>query len=175
VATSWLDVTDTAIKIGLGALIAGIFSIFLIFATSFRDRLSDRRNRRLKHLEDALSHAERHLNYLIKHAASAAWHFSTDLNASDTKEAKKDYELSKSRWDAGADDLNTATWRLMLVNQESISDRLRDTSVLADKLLQKIEAGGTYDEQLSKFDAFKTEVGGKRREVMRLLRDAYGA
>lgn len=42
-------------------------------------------------------------------------------------------------------------------------------------LLQKIEAGGTYDEQLSKFEAFKTEVGRKRREVMRSLRDAFGA
>jgi hypothetical protein len=96
-ATSWLDVTDTAIKIGLGALIAGIFSIFLIFATAFRDKLLDRRTRRLKHLEDALTHAERYLNYLIKHAATAAWHYSNDLGPFDAKQAKRDYELSKSR------------------------------------------------------------------------------
>jgi hypothetical protein len=62
----------------------------------------------------------------------------------------------------------------MLVNQESISDKLRDASDQADQLLQKIETGGSYDEQIVKFQSFRTDLGNRRREIMRLLREAYG-
>jgi hypothetical protein len=173
--TSWMEITDTAIKIGLGALIAGIFSIFLIFATNYKDKLADRRNRRLKHIEDGVGHAESYFNYLIKHAASAAWFNSSDLDAPDAEQARKDYEMSKSRWDEGADHLNTATSRLILIGLEKISDQLREASDLADRLLTDIEAGGSYEQEMKKFQTFRSELRQKRREIMRMFQEAYVA
>jgi hypothetical protein len=168
-----MEITDTAIKIGLGALIGGVFSIALIFAAFLKDTLADRRTRRLKHIEDALLAAERYLNYVIKHAANAAWYYSTDLDIPDTKQAKKDYDRSYSRWDESLDDLNTATSRLMLVGSETVSEKLREASTLAGALLREIEAGGNHEDQTKRFETFRTELGAKRREVMRMLREAY--
>jgi hypothetical protein len=172
-ATTWMEISDTAIKIGLGALIAGIFSIGLIFATSLKDTLADRRTRRLKHIEDALLAAERYLNYLIKHIANAAWYHSSDLDPVDSKQAKKDYDRSYARWDEATDGLNTATSRLMLVNHEPIAEKLRQASTLADKRLREIESGGSFEEEMRKFETCRFELSKKRLEIMRLLREAY--
>jgi hypothetical protein len=172
-ATSSMEIVDTAIKIGLGALIAGVFSIALIFATLARDTFADRRTRRLRHIEDAIMAAERYLNFIIKHAATAAWFYSDDLDAASERQAKKNYDRSNAKLDDSLDDLNTATSRLMLVDYEAISELLRDASNRAYKLLGKIEAGGSYEEQDKKFEAFRTDLGAKRREIMRMLREAY--
>jgi hypothetical protein len=174
-ATNWLEITDTAIKIGLGALVGGLFSIALIFAAFVKDKWSDRRTRRLKHIEDAVVGAERYLNYLIKHASNTAWHHASDLNLSDRKITAKDYERSYARWDEALDDLNTATSRLALFGHEAISNSLREASMLSDKLLREIELGGTSDEQARKFETFRVELGRKRREVIRMLGQAYNA
>jgi hypothetical protein len=174
-ATSWLEITDTAIKIGLGALIAGVFSIFLIFATAYRDSLVDRRSRQMKHIEDVLGRAERYLNHLIKHASVTAWHYSTDLDPAAAKQAKRDYEGSNSRSDEAADDLNTATSRLMLMGFEAIAAQLREASDVADQLFQEMEAGGRYDEQMTKFRNFRRELSERRLQIMRMLRKAYWA
>jgi hypothetical protein len=172
-ATNWIDITDTAIKIGLGALIGGIFSIALIFAAFIKDTWSDRRTRRLRNIEEAAKGAERYLNYLIKHASNAAWHYARDLNPSDKKQALKDYERSYARWDEALDDLNTATSRLALFGYEAISEHLREASMLSDKLLRTIEAGGKSDEQAKKFEILRIELGKKRREIIRMLGQAY--
>lgn len=172
-ATTLIEIIDTGIKIGLGALIAGVFSIALIFATLARDTFVDRRTRRLKHIEDAIMATERHLNYLIKHAANAAWFNSNDLSAADAKQAKKDYDRTYSKWDDALDDLNMATSRLMLVDHEPIADILREASNVGRSLLREIEAGGTSDEENEKFETLRNQLGSKRREVMRMLREAY--
>ena len=172
-AITELDIIDTAIKIGLGALVAGVFSIALIFATLARDTYADRRTRRLKHIEDAIMASERYFNFLIKHASNTAWSNSNDLDAGQARQAKKDYDRSNSRWDESLDDLNTATSRLMLVDHEPIADMLRDASNVGFNLLSEMQVGGTEDEQRQKFQTFRTEFGAKRREIMRLLRQAY--
>jgi hypothetical protein len=172
-ATTWVDVTDTAVKIGLGALIGGIFSVGLIFATSWKERLAERRTRRFTHFEAALLSAERYLNYLINNMSIAAWHRSSDLDSADLKQAKKEYDLSYARFDEAVLDLNTATSRLVLLNHEPIAKKLREASTLADKRLREIESGGSYDQQMRKFDRCRTELSEKRLEIMRLLREAY--
>jgi hypothetical protein len=171
--TNWFDIADTAIKIGLGTLVGGIFSVALIFAAFVKDKWSDKRTRRLKHIEEAVMGAERYLNYLIKHASNAAWHHASDLNASDKRFAAKDYERSYARWDEALDDLNTATSRLALFGYEPISDKLREASMFADNLLREIESGGPSEEQATKFEVFRLELGRKRREVIGMLRGAY--
>jgi hypothetical protein len=175
VGTSWVEITDTAIKIGLGALIAGVFSVALIFATFLKDTLSDKRTRRLKHIEDAMNGAERYLNYIIKHASNTSWYYATDLNASDKKQAKIDYGRSFARWDEALDDLNTATSRLALFGYDDIATKLRDASMLADKRLREIELGGESEQQAAKFEKLREELGNRRREIIKLLGVAYRA
>jgi hypothetical protein len=173
VATNWIEITDTAIKIGLGALIGGVFSVALIFATFVKETWSDRRTRRLKHMEDALISAERYLNYMIKHASNASWHYATDVNSTDRKQAKIDFDRSFARWDEAIDDLNTATSRLSLFGLDEPAIKLRDASMLSDKLLRDIEIGGESEQQAKKFEIFRVELGNRRREIIRMLGAAY--
>ena len=51
---NWVDVTDTAVKIGLGALIAGIFAVISVIV-SHRHQLSLSREERLRKALEEIS------------------------------------------------------------------------------------------------------------------------
>ena len=110
---------------------------------------------------------------MIKHASNASWHYATDLNRTDRKQAKVDFDRSFARWDEALDDLNTATSRLSLFGLDEIAIKLRDASMLSDKLLRDIEIGGEFEEQTRRFEALRVELGNRRREIIRMFGAAY--
>ena len=61
----------------------------------------------------------------------------------------------------------------MLVNHEPIAEKLRQASTLADKYLREIESGGSFEEEMRKFETCRRKLSTKRLEIMRLLREAY--
>lgn len=172
-ATTWIEVVDTAVKVGLGALITGVVSVGLVFATIMKETVMDRRNRRLKRLEDVSEACERYFNYAVKLASTTAWHWANDLDGQTSKRTKADYDKYIAAWDDALDQLNSASSRLLLLDHEPIADALRRAADLVDKKLREIETEGTSKEQEAKFENFRSEVSTERKEIVRLLRAAY--
>jgi hypothetical protein len=52
--TTWIDIADSAVKIGLGALIAGTVTLLAPIISFSKEVYADRRQRRLKLIEEAI-------------------------------------------------------------------------------------------------------------------------
>jgi len=121
---TWLEVVDSAVKIGLGALIAGLSALFLAKAQHRNSLDKVRSEREFQLLREVAEKVERFTHAALKYWALAAdWH----------RALRKDPEAAKSKALRAAqdelferfNDVTAAEATLLLIGQEDAQAQLR--------------------------------------------------
>jgi len=124
---TWIEVADTAVKIGLGALIGGVFGILSPFVLSRKEVMMDRRSRRLKHMEEILSKLEEYFTFIIEHAASTSFYWTCYYDKlPELADAKKDFDRDKKIYDAKHGLSVSAMTKLVLLGYTDLASFCRE-------------------------------------------------
>lgn len=121
---TWLEVIDSAVKIGLGALIAGVSALVLAKAQHRNTLAKDRAEREFQLLKEIAEKVERFTHASLKYwALSADWHRALRKDP----EAKKSAQLRAAQDELfdRFNDVTTAEATLLLLGQEDAQAQLR--------------------------------------------------
>lgn len=121
---TWLEVIDSAVKIGLGALIAGLSALVLAKAQHRNMLAKDRAEREFQLLKETAEKIEGFTHAALKYwALSADWHRALRKDP----EAKKSAQLRAAQEELfdRFNDVTTAEATLLLLGQEDAQAQLR--------------------------------------------------
>lgn len=123
---TWVDVVDSAVKIGLGALIAGLSSFILAQKNHERDAEKERRRRNKELLEAVAEHVERFTS-----ASLIYWAWGGDFirAANGTKRSFPNPEKLKAAQGEHFDafqEMTSAEAKLLLLGYKSAQEKLRN-------------------------------------------------
>ena len=121
---TWLEVIDSAVKIGLGALIAGVSALVLAKAQHRNTLAKDRAEREFQLLKEIAEKVERFTHAALKYwALSADWHRALRKDP----EAKKSAQLRAAQDELfdRFNDVTNAEATLLLLGQEDAQAQLR--------------------------------------------------
>lgn len=121
---TWLEIIDSAVKIGLGALIAGASAWFLARGQYSHDLRKGKVEREFELLKEISEKVERFTHSALKYwAISADWHRARRTNP---EAAKSENLLSTQRELFGRfNELTSAEAFLLLLGQKSAQEQLR--------------------------------------------------
>jgi hypothetical protein len=121
----WIEVVDTAVKIGLGAILAGAFAYFTTKLGHESERLARYSNRRRDHLDEVLTILAKIENtYILQKWRIEGYRFYTESGEHDkAEEEKRQFELLDDQLYAAFDGFTRASSILLLFG-ETESDRL---------------------------------------------------
>lgn len=169
---TWIDVVDSAVKIGLGALIAGAFSFTTTRLTYDRDARAERTRRRRDLLEKVLNM----MNHFDKVYRLEKALFDTLLDLSRTP---KDREEDKKQFEQLDEDLRVAFEKF--ADSSGILLILGETSAEAALNEYREVANEWYERALpepdslsaASLDQLKADITAKRSALMAKLAAAY--
>lgn len=121
---TWLEVIDSAVKIGLGALIAGLSALALAKAQHRNTLAKDRAEREFQLLKEIAEKVERFTHTALKYwALSADWHRALRKDPDVKKSAQ--LRAAQDELFARFNDITTAEATLLLLGQEDAQAQLR--------------------------------------------------
>jgi hypothetical protein len=171
---TWIDVADTAVKIGLGALIGGAFSFLAPFILAIKESMMERRARRIKHMEEAIMMLEQYFTFYIQHAANTCFYWTCLYDKSPAlPDAKKDFQRDKEIYDAKQGLSISAMTRLLLLGESGVASDVRSISDMLYSKICEMEEPMSEAERNAKFQTLRSEFIVKRDELYRRLRERY--
>ena len=121
---TWLEVVDSAVKIGLGAIVAGISALVLAKAQHRNTLDKARIDREFQLLKEVAEQVERFTHSALKYWALAAdWHRALRTNA-DAKRSEQLRQAQSELFDR-FNDVTAAEASLLLMGQEAAQCELR--------------------------------------------------
>ncbi len=162
---NWIDVADTAIKIGLGALIAGVFSLIASKVRHNQETIVSREEHLRRVLEDVSKDLESTLSILFSKGTEEAryWEERLSIGISIDEEEEwwernRDYQKTV---DSAIASLGILDGKLRLYALESSAEKLSTLIDLLDSLPEKVSpmescVDTTFDKKIR--DIF-TEIG----------------
>ena len=162
---TWIEVADTAVKIGLGALIAGI-SAFLLARSQYRyDLRKTKVSREFELLKDIAEKVERFTQSALMYwAISADWHKARRVNP-DRKKSEALLSAQKELF-SRFNELTSAEAFLLLLGEKEAQQQLR---VYGDHVM-------VYRRQASRAtDALRDEEIDDYREYILRARESFFA
>lgn len=172
-STTWIDVADTAIKIGLGAVIAGLVSVVVPMISFAKETYSDRRTRRLKMLEEIIllfnqfDSSQIKLLVIISDNVEFTKGWSRDENAAERfKERGKEEDLL-------ADNFNRAVAYLELLGYHDLAGKVRSLSKHYDDSEDALESASTQEELERTFTQMKVKSIAMATDIHKSLGQVY--
>lgn len=162
---TWIDVADSAIKIGLGALIAGIFAIVVAIVSHHHQLVLSREERLRATLQEISKELETTLSNLFSQGMNDARYADNQLIAGyDEEDWWRRFDKYQSSVDDAIATINILDGRLRLFDCDTSADLLVGISDCLMELPDKIGPMGerkntTLDQVLR--DAFK-EINNKK-------------
>jgi hypothetical protein len=171
---NWPEVVDSAVKIGLGALIGGVVATYQAAALFRRERkkaLCDRRRELLEEFVEKFDAfgatvADYHASFWNLHEERAKGKLTEEMK---TKHLKIDSQMTRA-----FKQLHAVESRLLLIREDDLYDALRDYIADTQTLYEKTELESTTltEDDLS---AFKERLRDKRRALLRAVGERYEA
>jgi hypothetical protein len=122
-----MDIVDSAIKIGLGALIAGSVSLFTLRITQRNEREKEFRAHRIKTIEIIAGHVDEFFNAHLRLISKIAWY--ADLHGAGATPVTDEMEESIQKPDqellSASDGLRIAGSRLRLLGADDCVKHLK--------------------------------------------------
>jgi hypothetical protein len=168
-----LDIVDTAVKIGLGALITGIATYGVTKLNHDKDIEKSKQNRQRELLEEISSQTEEFSTSVLKYWAYMVEHVRY-------VERKKDApEDLKERIDAAAKELfdkythlSSAEGKLILIGADKAQELVRDYGEYVKKFRRKAWQGNSSLSE-AKLDGYRSNILSKRKSLYKELRATY--
>lgn len=126
---TWVDVIDSVVKIGLGAVIGGLFSVVALRMNYRNEKDKERRARKIKMVEEAVDQAEKFFNTHANFISRLAW-MVEDANGSPAQIAPDMHAKLKERDDLlleAADRAQIAAARFGLLDAQDSCSSLKGT------------------------------------------------
>lgn len=171
---TWIEVADTAVKIGLGALIGGAFGILSPFVLSRKEVIMDRRSRRLKHMEEILTKLEEYFTFIIQHAANTSYYWTCYYNnPPELADAKKDFDKDKEIYDAKQGLSVSAMTKLVLLGHTDLAKELRAISDMMHSGINQLEEQMSSEEREKCFYALRQRLSEAGERFYENFRKCY--
>ncbi|MDD8274357.1 hypothetical protein LAW15_09195 [Escherichia coli] len=168
-----LDIVDTAVKIGLGALISGIATYRVTKLNHEKDIEKSKQNRQRELLEEISSQAEDFSTSVLKYWAYMVEHVRY-------VERKKDApEDLKERIDSAAKELfdkfshlSSAEGKLILIGADKAQELVRDYGEYVKEFRRKAWQGNSSLTEAN-LDDYRSEILLKRKSLYKELKATY--
>lgn len=171
---NWPEVVDSALKIGLGALIGGIVATYQSSVLFRRERKKALCDRRRELLEDFVEKFDAFGATVADYHASF-WNMQEDkAKGKLTDEMKAKHLKIDSQMMKAFKQLHAVESRLLLIREDDLHDALRDYIADAQDLYEKTELETTTLTE-SEISAFKIGLRDKRRALLRTVGERYEA
>ncbi len=174
-ASTWVDVADSLIKIGLGATIGGGVSIFTQYLSFGKEVLIDRRGRRLRMIEEACKMFVAYQTEEVNLMRTLAIHTSTvhlkgSLTESEERDLDKKLDPRSTDGVSLFTDLTTTLW---MIGKSDTAEKVGQLAELAFVARNKIIDARSVSEVETHFDAFRTSATKLKTEIMSDLAAAH--
>ena len=171
--TEILDIVDTAVKIGLGALISGLATYGVTKLNHDKDIEKSKLKRQRELLEEIASQTEEFSNVVLKYWAYMVEHV---RYVERNKEGPEDLE---SRIESAARELfekfsklSSAEGKLILLGATKAQELVREYGEYVKDFRRKAWQGNSRLTELE-LESYRTEILSKRKVLYQELRSAY--
>ena len=126
---TWVEVIDSVVKIGLGAVIGGLFSVVALRMNNRNEREKELRARKIRMVEEAVDQAEKFFNTHANFISRLTW-MVEDADGSPIQIAPETHAQLKERDDLlleSADRAQIAASRFSLLNAQDSCSSLKGT------------------------------------------------
>lgn len=169
---TWLEIVDSAVKIGLGALIAGASAWVLARGQYSHDLRKSKVSREFELLKDIAEKVERFTHSALKYwAISADWHRARRIN-SDTHKSENLLSTQKELF-SRFNELTSAEAFLLLLGQKAAQAQLRayGEHVMVYRRSVSRSSAPLTDEEI---EDYRTYILKARESFFERLSDMYG-
>lgn len=168
-----VDVLDTVVKIGLGALISGASAYWLTKAKATSDLRAERLRRHHTLLEQCAEQIESFSHVLFRYWALIAEHVRNKAAGSELLPHRRE-ELEKTKGELfnAFSSLTSAEAKLLLLGHKNVQEQLRVFGELAKAVRQKAWDGN--DKLTStQMDEYRRDLLSERAKLFELLSEGY--
>lgn len=173
---TWLDVIDSAVKIGLGAIVGGVFSVIVLRMNHQNERTKEIRSHKIKMVEKAVDLSEEFFNAHAKYLSRLTWivekaggaPIAIDLEMGAALK-ERDTPLIER-----ADGSRVATSRLSLLSAEKCADSLKTVTVAAMDFRNEIMRKGALPSS-DELEDHKQKFVDMRTNFQRHIAELYAS
>lgn len=171
--TTWIEVVDTAVKIGLGAIITGFAAYIHAKQSRQADSIKEYESRHRSLLEEVASQVEKVNHIYLKYWALKVEYIRLRTSGQEQSEKRiKDTEQVSEELFSAFGELTNAESKLLLVNEANGYERLRE---LGEKIVKfrrmNLAARPEVDED--EMIKLRDEIREKRNELYEILSSSY--
>jgi hypothetical protein len=172
---SWIDVVDSAVKIGLGAIVGGGFALYQAYRTRDEARRTDALKLRRALLQEAMKTVDAYSVALSDYWATVTnlLHVQRTGNSVD-QSLRDDFERCDKALYNAFNDLHFAESRLLLLGLTSVQEALRKYAAKAEAFFTKSHPDTTTITE-PELMALYTEFRDERRLLILAIGDAFRA
>jgi len=169
VPTSLIDVLDSAVKIGLGALISG-FATYSVTRLKYRQEVQQNiRTRRREIIEEASEHMEKFNEYS---------HECSNVIFAVIKRVKEPVELriAANELSKGLSYITKSIGRIQLLGEKQLVDKLYAYKKIVVELINYVNNCSTKDSShcdIEKYNNLIDSISEEKKEVMQELSKSY--
>lgn len=171
--TEILDIVDTAVKIGLGALISGLATYGVTKLNHDKDIEKSKSKRQRELLEEIASQTEEFSNIVLKYWAYMVEH---------VRYVEREIEVSedlKSRIENAARELfekfsklSSAEGKLILLGANKAQELIREYGDYVKEFRRKVWQGN-FNLTETELESYRSEILSKRKALYQELRSSY--
>lgn len=171
-----LEILDSAVKIGMGAIVGGVFGIVSPLLLAKKEVAMDRRTRRLRQMEDVLAALEGYFTFIIQHASNTSYFWTcTQDNLPDLPDVKMDLARDKQDYDAKHGLSISAMTKLVLLGHLKLEQQVREISDMMHAGLEELEKPMSAKDREDLFYDLRKRFGERRRTFFADFRSEYAA
>ncbi|HEX7314363.1 MAG TPA: hypothetical protein VF297_10595 [Pyrinomonadaceae bacterium] len=171
--TNWVDVADTAVKIGLGALLGGVFSIVLAWLSHKQSTSRDYFKRRRELIEGIVDDLDRFYRSMSLFRSSLQnLLFIKNSQQPMTEEHLKAIKILEEKVYLSFSDLYIVRSRLILVDEDSL-ERHVDRFIRHAGAFFRIANIENENLTAEKIEKYKSNLDERRKKILSGLSDAY--
>lgn len=170
---TWIDVVDSGLKIGLGALIAGLFSFLATRTTHERSARSEYANRRRNMLEKVLEMLNS-FDKIYRHQKAQYDTFWLSTSPRKREQAKREFEGLDEQLRVAFEKFADASGFLLMLGEADAETALDAYHEAANEWYE-ITLPQVSETNTAPLDQLKEKVMSRRRVLMEKLATAYKA
>jgi hypothetical protein len=160
-----LDVLDSAVKIGMGAAIAGIVALVVPFVTFAKETIADRRARRLKMIEDTVLLLDEYFSLEMLMTATTSEYRHRELANIMSEICAERYLTGIRKADEAAAKFNRASSYLTLLGHSELRVKAVGIHLLLDEAQRKMNLSKSVDEVDFIFERVKGDASGRINDL----------
>ncbi len=166
------EILDTAVKIGLGAIIGGISTYYVSKLTHDKEMEKERRRRRRELLEEVASKCDSFARQVRDYWALMADWLDAKNPKKELPEHKKKILNSQQKFYDSFHDLTSAEGRLLLLGEKAAQEKLRSYGKQAQEFYAKVHLNSSGIDT-KEMEEYRNRLRAHHETFFELLSDIY--